>query len=278
MEYLILDANIQNYSNIVPKYVKEGLKDKKVILFGGKNEETDELISIASFSRMPYSKNEVYLDYMNVAKDFRKKGYGTELLNYCSEKLKEYGIRTINVKLSNEKPYVRKFFMKQKFIPISFNGHLIEYDMADMLDNEKLIKLVENIPPNCTFVESYDDYRLRKFFNEADIKGHYMGRRDFDMDYSCFYEEKEEIKACILFERINDKALFLSNACRFSTCKQKAAFAYMLAAFIERIKQKEEEDLNIKMQIFESQEYNFLNKLGIKKQMDCKLQEMVKVL
>ena len=52
----------------------------------------------------------------------------------------------------------------------------------------------------------------------------------------------------------------------------------MLAAFIERIKQKEEQDLNIKMQIFESQEYNFLNKLGIKKQMDCKLQEMVKVL
>ena len=105
-----------------------------------------------------------------------------------------------------------------------------------------------------------------------------MGRRDFDMDYSCFYEENEEIKACILFERINDNSLFLSNAYRFSTCKQKAAFAYMLAAFIERIKQKEEQNLNIKMQIFESQEYNFLNKLGIKKQMDCKLQEMVKVL
>ena len=278
MIYLMLDANNENYINILPSYVSGGIKDKKVILFGGKDEETGELISIASFSRMPYSRNEVYLDYINVVNDFCKKGYGTELLNYCFEKLKEYGIRAINIKLSNEQSYVRKFLMKQKFIPISFNGHLIEYDMADMLDNENLKKLVESTKKNCIFVESYDDYRLRKFFNEADIKGHYMGRRDFDMDYSCFYEENEEIKACILFERINSNTLFLSNSCKFSMCKEKAAFAYMLAAFIERIKQKEEQDLSIKMQIFESQEYNFLNKLGIKKQMDCKLQEMVKIL
>ena len=61
--------------------------------------------------------NRFYLSHIWVSKDYRSRGYGSKLLNYCEEKLGSLGCTSIVLETLNKKAV--DFYLKHGYSPVS---------------------------------------------------------------------------------------------------------------------------------------------------------------
>lgn len=77
MEYAVLTTDATVYEGVLPPYLCEMLRTKKIVLFGGLDESSEgkELVSLAAFSIESFHADEVRLEYICVAEDWRGQGF-----------------------------------------------------------------------------------------------------------------------------------------------------------------------------------------------------------
>lgn len=294
MEYIVLATDRELYEGILPDYLCSMLAEQRLVLFGGINEAEEEqenedgqenenvrerLVSIAAFSVTPFHTDEVDLEYIFVAAGYRRQGLAGELLQYCYGELKKSGVRCINRKLCSENGMVRQLLRTEKFIPMTFNGHYLEYALEDLVENKILQKLSDESEEFQIGAYSAEDVRIKRFIAGAAVDKCYMDRKQYSEKYSRFLEENGKITAGILMEQLNENTLFLSRTYKSPECTQKSAFAYLLAECIKAAAEEMSMDFSVcKMQIFTEEEYQFLEKLNVMSLADYRIQECVKIL
>ena len=280
MEYAALTTDATIYEGVLPPYLCEMLRTKKMVLFGGLDESSEgkELVSMAAFSIEPFHADEVRLEYICVAEDWREQGFAEELLEYCEEKLSEAGISVINCKLCGDDLFLEDLLTDVSFVPVSNQGHFLEYQLSDLLQSEVTVRIPTGLTETVIAVTNRDDIRLKKFLALAAEHNCYMDRKRFDTAYSRFYCEKGEIKACMLMEQADGHTLFLHQAYTAADCEQKAAYAFLFADALKQAGEHMPEDTVVQVQTFSEKEYLFLQKVTKEAQKDNSIMEFAKIL
>lgn len=278
MKYEALIDDVRIYKGLIPEYLCEIIARQDVVLYGGLEDSdgTDVLVSLAAFSFSAQHKNEARLEYLYVMEEERGKGYAEELLAFCTGRLKQAGIRIINCKLCDADIALGNLLRKERYIPISFTGHLLEYPIQGFFEREVFSRIPTGKGAGVFTAGDCDEGRMRRFLARTDIDKCYMDKGRFDGKYNRFFNEDGEIKACILMEQTDEHTLFLSNAYTSFDCRQKAAYVFLLADALKEAAKSMPEDTIVKIQTFSKKEYYFLHQIHKDCKKDYRIEEYVK--
>ena len=117
---------------IVPENVIRILDGKRTIFYGSIGERHN-LLAFAVFSASEFHSREMILEYIVVSEERRLEGIAHELLEYCAQELKKCQIRSIYVSIAGATAEIARwydFFVREKYIPVSFPWHQAVRDDA----------------------------------------------------------------------------------------------------------------------------------------------------
>jgi len=78
--------------------------------------ENERLVGYASVSKVKDTDNVYELHNLTVLPDYRHKGYGKQLLDFCKAKVKELGGVKINIGITEENTVLKNWYTANGFI------------------------------------------------------------------------------------------------------------------------------------------------------------------
>lgn len=277
MKYRVLDGESLYKQGLLPVNLEKMQEENRLILFGSQNED-GELLSLAAFVSMPNYKDELRLEYIYTPPKFRAKGYYHDLLKFCFEHFKKRGIRSITVKICDTPDKVSDFYnfiVMEKFIPLTFDGHLLEYSLKTTLESEILNKIRDRKRSEVVTIPDREDIRLKRFCVDVQENGAFISRREYNPVFSRFCMQGNEITGAVIVEKINEKVLFISQIYLSSKNKDSNILLYLLADSIRAAGEQMPEDTLIRIQLFMPMRYQVIEKIFGKPQEDYIIQEFV---
>lgn len=274
MECKRLIVNAQEGESFLPAYLCEMLNMGQLVVYGGIEE--DELCAVAAFSALPGQKSECSLEYIQVPQKKRFLGLAHALLDYCFQLFAENGIRSVTCKrigTIQELSCDYDFLVKEHFLPLQFQGHLLHYYVQDM-KTSRLAEQVMTKKEQLLQVEqlAQDDWKLKKFINSgAEPAGRYG-----DMKYSRFYVKDGEIAGAVFAERIDERTLCICGCYAAPVENPPYVWASLLAAVVEMAYTELPEDGQMILQIFDEKLYGMLCRLIGQGEENLLIQEYVR--
>lgn len=141
---------IQNSMEISEEMTKFGL-DREIRVFGLKNKESEELISVAVFLNRSADKSQIQLLHLYTEPAYRRQKFMEKLLNRVCAMLKAEGFLSIYCKVVGyeaDKLYIfGELAEKTGFEPLIIGGFLLDYYITKM--DISVISNIRKLPSGC---------------------------------------------------------------------------------------------------------------------------------
>lgn len=239
MELIQLTYDLTAIDGMLPVYLQEQAKKRKLLLFGGQNTE-GQLMSFAAFSVRNQSQTELKLEYFYTAPDFRGRGCVVRLLELCLEFLAKKGASAVICKICEEEEKARDYYdllLHVGFKPVSFHGQLLVFSAEKILDAAQLEKLSEAAKKKvAVMAEVRDGTAARRLRAEAEQIGA-LNRTDTVKPENVYlYLENGQIKCLLVMEKLSDTEVILSKIWVSPDCKTGYELLYVLSCITDQIR------------------------------------------
>lgn len=279
MKNQLIDISEADAKKILPAHICKKVSEKKAYVFCG--EENEEIVSIAVFSES--QSDRVMLEYIQVPENLRRMGYAHELMEYCYATFSRAGVKRIFCKCSDTLEGLQlmyKFLLSEEFIPLTFDGHLIEYYVQDLMDSpmiRRILEQYEQIPNVISITDTKHPY-LKDFSVHCKEMSTCLNWDIFDLKWSRFYVQNERIVGTFLSRRVDERTLYIPITFVDKGKIDMKAFVLLLAACVQQVQQEMPEDAIIKLQALEADTYHAMQKICDDSETDYLLQEYVRIL
>ena len=275
MDGVLLNLSDEYCRGIFPSYVCDIINKSETLIFG--IEESDQIRAIIVFSILSNNMDSINFEYVYVPIKYRHQGYADNVFDYAFQELRYAGYKTVYFKFCKHNEYVYRMLRSEGFMPITFNGKLVEFNMHDLLHNRVFNKLLQCKRPYIMPVTSTTRSEVNRFMKYLNkVTDIYNGNLAYE--YCRFYMEEGAITACILWEKIDKNILFMSDVYIDNKCSKKDIFAYLMIESMIAVRDFMDADTIIKMQLYTDSQYNFIKKLNIKDIREYQIKELVKIL
>lgn len=261
MDYCIFSTQEAGGRNILPVALRNMAAEQDMLICAGKSEE-GMIDCMAVFSPSPYNRDEAVLQYLYVPPEKRRLGLAHGLLRFSREKLKSTGIRAITAKECMENIALWEFLRREGFIPLSFRGRVYEYPLSVFTENALFRKIPEEKCRQVRKRKDCGDIQFKRFRERAAREGFLMKDDQSGQSFTLFYEEEQELTACLMGERQEDDFLFLARSHRLSISREPAVWAFLFAACLQDAEQTMSPETVVQIQSFDKGEQGFLQKLA----------------
>ncbi len=247
------------------------LPDTTELVFSGKYNicmmaglENRRLLCYVIYSHMPKEGAEVYLEWMFTFPDRREEGIAGDLLKYSCDYLKARGVNVVLTKIFLKPFFAREynsFLVNRGFIPLSVNGRMLHYRLADMLDAgaiQTIVKGKDKLPPTRNIGQVEEKY-INALLSERNRTGFYFIKEECDPRFSRFYLEDEKIHAAIIASCPQPDTLYISALYTDREAEKKNMFLVLFCECLEPIlRQVKEQDVKVIIMINSENVYNGL--------------------
>ncbi len=281
MTYQLVKRSEYDVRGMLPPHIYEKLSDKNTYIFCG--EEDGEQVSVAVFSGSYIHSGEVILEYIQVTEALRGKRYARKLLEYCYDTFSQRGIKRIYCKCCDHLEGLQrmyKFLLREDFIPLTFDGHMMEYYLQDLQDSsimKRMLEQYEQLPNVMTITDVKHPY-LKDFMVRCKEMQVCLNRNVCDLEWSHFYVRYEKIVGAIFAKRVDERTLHVPIIYIDKAHTDIKAFLLLMTACVQQAKQRMRSDSRIQLQIFGDELYHGMRKMCDDMEFDYLLQEYIRIL
>lgn len=216
LTYFVFPQRMEALANIMPEYLRASWRQGKLVAVGGKNFR-GEIIAYAVFSSQAMPKMTMLLEYLFVNFNYRKNGYGREILRYAGDLLTGIGIRGISAKqvgTAEQTAGVHRFLQETGFLQLTPTTKVVIHYLQDLLETDFLDPDVDEMfgLPKVEKISNREDYLLRQLAKEAPQYGFLLDRVNFDSRFARFYVRPDGIRAMMRMEQAADNLLLYKDA------------------------------------------------------------------
>lgn len=274
-----LDPN--EVSHLLPKHVINLIEEDSVTTIAG-CDDYGKMVSLAFLKDSPVRSDECVIVYYYVAEGYRQKGLCKDLLLNVTNSLYESGYKAASIKVCGTPENNRKAYtglLKQKFIPVTFNGHLVTYYVENIIETEYIERMEElKEKPELVNILDRKNPALKRFSEKAKRRGVSFFTSDYDTTFSKFFYGREDIEAVLATKLLTDEILLLDIIYVDPTCDNNTVLPCLFASVLKEAVDKLPENARIIVQAHDDGLYNTLMKVLGEGEEDLMIQDYVKIL
>ena len=260
MNFKRLNLEGSRYSGTLPEYLCRMIDNNDAFVVGA--EEGSNIVGLSVISFSDNHPDEGFLEYIFVEKAFRKKNVSLQLLEYCANLIKGQGAKCLNTKACGDKKFIKSLYallLRARFVPVTFNGHVITYQTEDIRNGKFVEKLTgaRELLPEVIKIKDRSDLRLRRFAEKTGRRGIFFNRKTYDEVFSRFYLENNEIRAMIIAKQIDPVTVFIENLYVDPGTETKFVNAVLLAEVLNEVTGRlSENESKVVIQAYDNAIYN----------------------
>lgn len=276
-----IDLSEDQMKEILPENMLRAWNGKKVISFGGIDEE-ENLQALAVFSASELHGQEMVLEYIVVSEDRRQEGRAHDLLEYCEDSLKKCGIRSIYVRVSGETEEIAgwfDFFVREKYVPVLFCGRLMSYDIRDIRQCEVMRHGKDLIGAFGRKIKKFEEHleiSVRRFMQQK--TGVYIKENVYDRTYSRIFWDEERIAGVVFLKQTDDRTVMMTGCYIEPDNNAKYILAALLYAALQEVCASVDDDVEFGVQLYRLEHYGWIKKLLGEAKQDLLMQEYIRKL
>lgn len=145
-KYERIKVSQKELPRLFPDKVLSDIEGQSCYIYGAT--EQKHVIGACVFSLSEEYYDTAILHYVAVAKDYRYKGIGSELLQYGLNKMREAGVQYVFFRelVEDEMNYASsyRFARHNKFLLLCEVEYLLSYDMMELLENSYIMNNMKN--------------------------------------------------------------------------------------------------------------------------------------
>lgn len=244
--------------------------------------EDNALKALAVFVNAPERKNAVSFRYIFVDEKLRRTGLSKQLLQFSIDKLKIAGVKVVfcrSIGTAKDAQFNYKYLVKQKFLPLSLNGHFMMYPLGALKGSVFSSKLdtLKPIADRVRFYSELDNNMIVPFLEGSRQDGYMFDLSDLDLLYAGFYVSGERVSGFADIEEVADHELILKNSYLDKTSDQYALPA-ILAHVLQLAFKLLDDETPLFFQFTNENQYRAVKSTFGEPKMDYILQEYIKQL
>lgn len=228
-------------------------------------DDKDEIIAVAAFSGGgKMIRGKVKLEAIYVKEEYRRLGYGIELIGFAEDYFRKLGISFFFVKTigteEDEIHLLYDFIRKCDYFPIVFDGHLTFHSLRSIKEHGVIERFVAATEKEKRIIRIDDrkDKRLFEFARNAFRTGIRFETEEYNPEFCRFFVKDGHIVAAALADRLESGELFISD---FFLSDREEDLKLMCAAGVAVICHAMElypEDFTVIIQTMEDTGYKFV--------------------
>lgn len=174
-----------------------------------------KLCAMAVYTQPNDREKAMMLQYVYTVEEYRNRNIAGDLLQYAEQVFKDKGFEAVIAKYMGELSNAQRcyeFMIKNKYMPLSLNGHFLMYYLQDMKESAFSGKLekMQSIIDRVRYYDQVEKKTLNTFLMEARERGYTYDIENIDLLFAGFYMLNGKVEGFMNLEEIVENVLVLN--------------------------------------------------------------------
>lgn len=281
MQYDAISFSRADASEFLPTSLAETIEKEETYSYVAS--ENGSAVGVCVYLKNREIVNNYILAYMHMTEAADNDDLKSDFLKYCENGFPEGKGITITVPNSGKGVELfdrHNFFCRNGYSPISYDGHILFYDMTIIMKSyfmknlEKLAVYTEHVKMR----EQFYKKDINEFMLRAREDGYFLSANRIDPIFSRFYEEDGKILGFIHMAEVKVDTLMLFDTFIDKSADTGVVLSALLGSVLKIGGKVLSENSSVVFQIYKENEYRGIKTLFGKPREELELQELVKMI